>query len=390
MTSTAYLDLDTLISLAERESGAYGLTDLGLRRRVQALVDWINERGPYSVCQADAMQRQLRRLLVTRLRLAADRKRHTAIASERIDRPTFIVGFARSGTTLLHSLLAEDPRARAPQSWHVFEPSPPPGAGPIVQGRIACAQRMVEQWMDFCPGQRPMHPYIDKGAFQLIEDEEIFGLDFRYAYPYHLYRVPTLEPGIPLGNEPRQAFEFHRQLLQHLQWGTGSGHWVCKGPSTQSNLDALFEVYPDALCVWPHRPIGDIYASLQALSAVVYDTIRGRPGDWSRFAREHAMGMKDAFDRLLANALIDDPRVLHVRFQDLARDPVGIVRQVYQRRGFEMPPGFDERLRTWLANPENHSDRYGRYPYSYEALGLSRAWVEELFEPYSKRFGLEA
>jgi hypothetical protein len=388
MNSSQTLSVETLVDLAEGESGAYGVTEGALRERLCRLTDWINARGPYSVDQVDAMHRQLRRLLVTRLRICADRKRFPAIRDERIVKPMFIVGFARSGTTLLHSLLAQDPRARSPKSWHVFEPSPPPGAGPVVKERIASAQRQVEQWMDFCPGQRQMHPYIDKGAFQLIEDEEIFGLDFRYAYPYHLYRVPTLEPSIPLGNDPRGAFAFHRELLQHLQWKTGEGYWVCKGPSTQANLDALFEVYPDALCIWPHRTIGEIYASLQALSSVVFDTIQGKRGDWSKFAREHAEGMKAAFDNLISSALIDDPRVMHIRFNDLAADPVATVRSVYQRRGLDLPQGFEERLRAWLADPENGSDRFGRYPYSYEALGLDKAWVEDLFTSYSKRFGL--
>jgi hypothetical protein len=383
------LSAERLIEIAERESGAFRLTAADLRERVSTLIDWINARGPYSVDQVDAMQRQLRRLLVTRLRLVADRKRYPAIADEVIAKPIFIVGFARSGTTLLHSLLANDSRARAPQAWHVTEPSPPPGAGPVVKGRIASAQRHVEQWMDFCPGQRPMHPYVDEGAFQLIEDEEIFGLDFRYAYPYHLYRVPTLEPNIVLDKDPKSAFRFHRELLQHLQWGTRDVHWVCKGPSTQANLDALFEVYPDALCVWPHRRIGEIYASLQALSAVVFDTIRGEQGDWSAFAQEHAEGMKAAFDRMMDNALINDPRVMHIKFQELTADPIHVVRQVYERRGLAVDRDFENRLRTWLEDPEHQSDRYGRYPYSYEMLGLSREWIEDLFAAYSSRFGLD-
>jgi hypothetical protein len=382
------LALATILELAERETGAFGVADAPLQARAHTLIDWINARGPYSTDQVDAMQRQLQRLLVTRLRLASDRQAYPEIAGERIERLIFIVGFARSGTTLLHSLLAEDPQARAPQSWHVFSPSPPPGAGPVGKGRIAFAQRAVEQWMDFCPGQQPMHPYIDKGAFQLIEDEEIFGLDLRYAYPYHLYRVPTLEPGMSLGDDPLGAFRFHREFLQHLQWNAAGSHWVCKGPSTQANLDALFEVYPDALCVWPHRPIGEIYASLQALSGVVYDAIQGKPQNWSRFAREHAEGMRAAFDRLMANAMIDDPRVVHMRFQDIAADPVGAVRSIYQRRGQTLTPEFETRIGAWLADPENRTDRYGRHPYSYEALGLDRRWIEELFAPYSERFGL--
>jgi hypothetical protein len=127
--SAPALSFEVILTLAERESGGYGLADEGLRQRVAGMIDRINEGGPYSVDQIDAMRRQLQRLLATRLRLAADRIQYPGISQEEIDRPIFIVGFPRSGTTLLHSLLAEDPEALAPQSWHTHTPSPPPGAG---------------------------------------------------------------------------------------------------------------------------------------------------------------------------------------------------------------------------------------------------------------------
>lgn len=377
-----------ILTLAERESGAYGLADEGLKLRFAAMVDWINGRGPYTVDQIDAMRRQLQRLLVNRLRLAADRQRYPAIAHEKIERPIFIIGFARSGTTLLHSLLAEDPDVLAPQSWHSHAPSPPPGATPVCAGRIAFVQRAVEQWIDFCPSQALMHPYIDKGAYQLIEDEELFTLDFRNAYPYHLYKVPTLDVMVLLGADPLGALRFHREVLQHSQWNTGKNRWVCKSPSAQYQLDTLFEVYPDALCVWPHRPLSDIYASNVALRAVIYDTIRGAPNDWTSQARAHAQSMKAAFDRLMANSLIDDPRIMHMPFREIAADPVAAVKKVYDRRGQTMSPEVESRLRGWLDDPENQIDRYGRYPYSYEAFGLEKKWIQNLFSDYSKRFGL--
>ena len=383
------LSFETILTLAERESGAYGLADERLRQRVATMIDWINQRGPYSIDQIAAMRPQLQRLLVNRLRLAADRKRYPAIAGEKIERPIFIVGFARSGTTLLHSLLAEDPDVLAPQSWHSLAPSPPPGAMPVCAGRIAFAQRFVERWIDFCPTQSLMHPYVDKGAYQLIEDEELFSLDFRNAYPTLLYKVPTSDPMVLLGSDPAGAYRFHREVLQHLQWNTGKNRWVCKGPSAQHHLDALFEVYPDALCVWPHRALSDIYASNVALRSVIYDTISGRPNDWSNQARAHAQGMKAAFDRLMANSLIDDPRIIHMRFRELASDPIAAVKTIYGRRGLAVSPEYERRLQLWLSDPENHSDRYGRFPYSYEAFGLDRKWIQELFADYSKRFGLE-
>jgi Sulfotransferase family len=250
------------------------------------------------------------------------------------------------------------------------------------------AQRAVEQWMDFCPAQPAMHPYIDKGALQLVEDEEFFALDFRYAYPYHFYRVPTLG-GLSLpGGDTVAAYRFHRELLQHLQWNTGRHRWVCKSPSAQHHLDALLDVFPDALCVWAHRPFSEIFVSIVTLTAAVYDSISGKPGNWAAQARSYAEQTKAGLDRLMANTLIDDPRVLHIPFHELAADPAGTVRKVYSVHGTAMSPAFEAQLRRWLDDPENRVDRYGRYPYSYEAFGLDRQWIRELFADYSQRFNL--
>ena len=61
-----------------------------------------------------------------------------------------------------------------------------------------------------------MHPYIDKGAFQLCEDEEVLTLDFRYAYPYYLYRVPTLETMVVRPGEAQQTAEPKRRTRGRL------------------------------------------------------------------------------------------------------------------------------------------------------------------------------
>jgi hypothetical protein len=99
--------------------------------------------------------------------------------------------------------------------------------------------------------------------------------------------------------------------------------------------------------------------------------------------------MKAAFDALLASDLIQDPRILHLPFRELAADPLDVVRKVYAQIGEEVSPAFEARVTAWLADPENAVDRYGRYPYSYEAFGLDRDWVEELFADYSRYFDLD-
>lgn len=382
------LALDDIFALAERESGAVDFDDDGLRSRVKAMVDWINERGPYTPDQVNAMSRQIQGVLARRLKIWLDRKRYP-IAEEKIERPIFIIGFPRSGTTLIHSLLAEDPEALAPQSWQLFSPSPPPGAGLVAPERYAYAQRMVEAWMDFCPAQKPMHPYIDKGAFQMVEDEELASFDFRNNYCYQFYKVPTFSQYELFDDDRVANLRWHREYLQHFQWNTGKMRWICKGPGHQAYLKDIFEVYPDALCIWPHRPMGEIFASIVTLSATIFNSITNRPTDLKANGRNHAQLFKDGFDHVLSNELIDDPRVMHVPFRDITSDPVGLVHRICDRQGVSFSDEFETRVKAWLAAPENQVDRYGRYPYSYEALGIEREWVDELFADYSKRFGLD-
>jgi hypothetical protein len=383
------LSADTLFMLAERESGAFGLADDGLRQRVKSMVDWINSRGPYTPDQVVGMRRQLQGILVNRLRLILDRKAFPGIAQEKIERPVFVIGFARSGSTLLHGLLAEDPEALTPMVWHTRMISPPPGAAPIAPGRIAYANRYVEHWIDMCPGQLTLHPYADMGAYMTIEDEEIYTLDFRNAYPSLMYRVPTLDVRVVLDNDGGDTFRFHREVLQHLQWNTGKKHWVCKTGSAQGSLPALFDVYPDALLVWSHRPVAEIYASNVAVRSVTFDAINGGAIDWTAQSRERAEAMKAGLDRLMANSMIDDPRIMHIPFHELSKDPIGTVKKIQARRGAGVSAEYEAKLHSWLSDPNNKVDRYGRYPYSYETLGFDKEWVRNLFTDYSKRFGLE-
>jgi hypothetical protein len=383
------LSVESLVALAERDSGGYGLADAALLARFKQLVDWINARGPYSIDQLDGMRHQLQLLLANRLRIALDRRRIPAIAEEKIERPIFVVGFPRSGTTLLHSLLAEDPTVHAPRAWHSRAPSPPPGETAACDGRLELATRSIQQLIDFVPGLLPLHPYWDKGAQALIEDDELFTLDFRNAYPTLLYRTPTLDVMVDAGGgDVRGTYDFHRQLLQHFQWNTGKRRWACKGIGHQFLLDALFEAYPDALCVWPHRSFEEIHISTVTIAAVLYDAINGGRIDWKQYARTSAEAIKAGLDQVMSNPLVDDPRVVHLPFKEIVADPIAAVGKVYAHAGVHLTATYERRMRTWLSDPANKIDRYGRYRYSYEPFGITEAWVRELFADYSKRFGL--
>lgn len=385
--SSERIDTEALARTSQIVSGNFDPLDPGLVKRVEGLVGWINEQPVLRPDQKAEVELQLRKLLAVRLQLAADRKRIPAIAEERVERPIVVIGFARCGTTLLQSLLAEDPGARTPVWWHTHSPSPPPGEVAMATMRRRMVERDLEDMLAQVPGLLALHPYWDKSAECPIEDEEIFTLDFQNAYPSLLYRLPALAMILDAGNIAG-AYSFHREFLQHLQWNQPVKHWVVKGIYHQFVLDALFEAYPDALCIWPHRDPMQVHPSTLAITAVLYGGISHWQMDFKALGPAFVQSIAASVAQAMENPLVDDPRIFHVDFKDVARDPVDAIRRAYGYWGLDYTPDFEGRMRTWLADPANASNRHGRYDYALEPFGLSREMIETAFEGYSRRFKL--
>jgi hypothetical protein len=260
---------------------------------------------------------------------------------------------------------------------------------PVAIGRIEAAQRELDAFNDCTPGMLTMHPYWDQGVNALIEDEEIHTLDFQNIYPTLLFHIPALAI-MNLGDtaDPAGCYSFQKQFLQHLQWNQPRCHWIVKGCAHQFQLKELFAEFPDAICVWPHRDPVEVHQSTLAISSVLYHAITNGNMDWSQFASGYIQATRAGIDRVLADPLVDDPRIVHLRFKDLARDPVVAIGAIYEKFGLPCTRQHEQGMRAWLDDPDNRSDRYGRYPYSLEPFGLRSQEIASLFADYSERFGL--
>ncbi|MGE0383285.1 MAG: sulfotransferase [Gammaproteobacteria bacterium] len=386
---TTRLDCEEIIRAAGFQTGYFGLLDAGFRERLARFTGWMNEHGNLSPEQILVARRQIIQVVVTRVLLEADRRRIPAIAQERIDRPIFIIGYSRTGTTLLHSLLAQDPANRVPVFWETHQPSPPPGEMPVARGRLEAARREFDSWCDYTPGMFAMHPYFDEGIHVPIEDEEIHSIDLQNTYPTLLFRIPTL-PIASLGDtaDPSGCYAFQKLFMQQLQWNLPARRWVVKGCAHQFQLKELFAEFPDATCVWPHRDPVEVHRSTLAISAVLYNALTNGSVDWKQFAAGYLQATRAGIDRVLADPMVDDPRIVHLKFPDLARDPLAVLRRIYAACDQPLTPQFEAAARAWLDDPAHRADRYGRYPYSLEPFGLQAGEVAELFADYARRFGL--
>jgi hypothetical protein len=95
-----------------------------------------------------------------------------------------------------------------------------------------------------------------------------------------------------------------------------------------------------------------------------------------------------AYDYVLGSDWIDDPRIVHIRFKDLLRDPTETIRAAYAARGIPFMPTFEAAIQRWVQDPAHRSDRYGKFDYSLEQFGLSAPEIRAAFAGYCDRFGL--
>jgi len=143
MSETA-LDADRLVSTAH---DATGLDDFGAnewREGLERLVDSLRGEGRLHELGEQIAAGELTEYLTTRLGIVEWRKRHPEISEVDVIPPIVIVGQARTGTTILHDLLAQDHANRVPLTWEVDRPLPPPETTTYdTDPRIAASQELL-------------------------------------------------------------------------------------------------------------------------------------------------------------------------------------------------------------------------------------------------------
>ena len=99
-------------------------------------------------------------------------------------------------------------------------------------------------------------------------------------------------------------------------------------------------------------------------------------------------GTKASFDDVLKDPLTRDPRVTHVRFADMIKDPVAVIAPLYEAHGLTFSASFEATLRRRLADPAHRADRHGKFAHSNADFGLDTMELKRLFADYRERFGL--
>jgi hypothetical protein len=195
----------------------------------------------------------------------------TAVSQE-IIKPILIVGMPRTGTTLLHNLLNQDPALRAPQTWELINPvprpphDPTPDFDPAVAARISLVDHNIDQYKQLIPGMDAMHPIAATQAEEctVLLSHSMDSVQFEAMFPVSgyarwLYTLPR----------HRRAMQWHKRVLQWLQ-GPDTRQWLLKSPYFFPLLEDVRETYPDARIIHTHREPTEVFASTSSLMAKLY------------------------------------------------------------------------------------------------------------------------
>jgi hypothetical protein len=384
------LGVDDLYVAARARTGLDDIHERGLGDRPARLLEHINTHPALNDAGRRAGFDCVLEQVSNRALLLADRERHPGIAQERIERPLIVTGMPRSGTTLLQSLLAEHPGSRTPLLWEVVRPSPPVGISAPDDPRIAQADADVSAMLADQPSLLRFHPVFDRLSATLMECEPFGAMDLRNLYNTAYWRVPTiLQVELGSGREHDVAtYTFQRMVLQALQWRCPPRRWTLKGTEHHARLDALKEVFPDAIVVWLHRDPLRFVPSLLELLAGWFEGVTGAPVDRKVLGPMFLDMYKGMLQAGLDSPVSRHPDTYHLRYADFIADPVAEIEELHRHYGLSFGDGARHAMKAWYDDPRNRGDRHGRSAYDLADFGMSSEQIDAELKEYRERFDI--
>jgi hypothetical protein len=375
--------------LCAEATRATGLEDFGeppIEPALSVLVNSLELEAELHPLGRFFMRVHLRELLETRLRLAKEwNGRLGALDASLIQRPVFITGMPRSGSTFLHELLAEDPENRVPRVWEVMFPVPSRnGSGGQVDPRVRKAEASLWWFRRIAPGADAIYPMRARSPHECVAIHSYTFLSEEFV---STCRIPAYEAFLRKA-DLAPAYRWQKRFLQHLQSGRPTRRWVLKSPDHVHGLKELLEVFPDALIVQTHRNPFEVLRSGSQLTEMLL-RVFARVGDRDQLGVIEARMLAEAMGRVTrfrdAHPELDG-RFIDVTYRELVSDPLAVVRRIYQHLDIRLSETATERMQRLAWGRSRYRARHDSP--TLADLGLDRLAEARLFEGYCSRFGV--
>ena len=331
VADTIDLTPDALLAQARTDTGLTDFGDDGFLEPMRVVVGALDTEPSRSAMGRVSAHGLALGLLKNRLLLEDLVREHPEILDVTVERPIFIVGQPRTGTTHLHNLIAADPAMRSLPYWESLEPvlsatERDAVAGGAPDPRLARTGAGLEFLGEAAPCFKRMH---EMTVDHVHEEIQLLAIDFSTMLFETMGVLPSWKDWY-VAHDQTPHYAYLRKALQALQWlrPTGS-RWVLKSPQHVEQFGPLLRVFPDATFVVTHRDPVSVIASTATMisytARLSHDTVDPHliGGYWAQRVEEMLYaGMRD-HDDLPADHTID------VRFDEFMADDVAMVQRIY-------------------------------------------------------------
>ncbi|MDH3200436.1 MAG: sulfotransferase [Myxococcales bacterium] len=379
------LDPNSIVRAAARKAESDEFGDEGFLKALPILLDTVEREARLTWIGRVACRQSFIMALESRFGIYRHRAQHPEVVGVPIDRPLFIVGFPRTGTTILFNLLAQDPANRAPLGWEIQFPNPPPETATYATDpRIEKARKYFGQMDAMAPSLASIH---EVGADLPQECMPILAHSMLSPQASIAFNVPSYQDWVD-HQDAAPAYTYHRHFLEHLQSRHMKDRWVLKSPVHLATLDALLDEYPDAQLIFTHR---DPVKTIPSLASLVY-TVRGivtdavdpkKVGpeqlDWWAKSLDHAMKVR-------ARHADKPDQFMDIQFDEVVADPVAALGRAYAHFRIPWSDEVEGRMRRFLV--DNPREKHGSHRYELEDFGIERDQIRERFAGYCRAYDI--
>jgi len=378
----------TVDGLVARACERAGLEDFGgdsWREGLRLLVESCESAPGVNPGGREFVYGQFVDALWNRLRVIDYVKHHPDVLDERVERPLVVLGLPRTGTSLASYLLDQDRLRRSLLTWEA-EDSVPPSTPDTLRTDPRCLKKKAQ--LD------ELEKGLKAANIPLVHWDEadgptecvfVQGQDFK-AYLWEAFMPTPAYAEWLLHTDMSSAYAYERIVLQLLQ-SRAPGTWSLKMPSHAVHIEALLATYPDVRMVWAHRDPFKSSASFLRLN-YLSRAATGADVDVDVTVGNVLRQLSEHVDRpLVTRRRIGEDRFFDLHYAELMRDPIAVMRRLYDWAGDDLTASTERAMLAWLdAHPQ---DRHGAAPYSLEGSGVTRADLEPIFDEYLSVFDIE-
>jgi hypothetical protein len=380
------LDADSLIASARNLTGLDDFGEDDWREPFAVLLKSLENEAELTLTGRLATRSEILLWLRTRLKLTDLLARHPEILDKPVEKPIFIAGLGRSGTSILQELLHQDPKLRTPLFWEAYFPVDSAISGgndPIAQ---AAGHGVASQWTRITPEIQTMH---EVAGHLPAEDSSLWSFTFVSDSIMSFYQIPTYHAYVNR-TDADIVYKYHKRILQALQWKQPGRRWFGKSATYHlAHLPTLMKHYPDARIIQTHRDPLRIMSSVANLLRAFYwqrsDKDFDAPvfqnlmvGELTAKQLEEVMAFRD-------RGVVPPGQIVDSRYQDLMTDPVAAIAKIYRAFDMEFDDASAKRIRDYLAFKPKHKHGTHRYePMNAAQIAENRPY----FRRYQERYGV--